>query len=79
MHRGTGPVCAVEHRFSRHVAGTLVLHGTAPDDLTIRMGSRVYRNDQLVSPAFDERELDIDPWAREETTRESAAAGCGSP
>ena len=64
MRSGTGPACAAEHRFSKHVAGTLVLHGEAPDQLTIRMGRRVYRNDRLVSPAFDEKELDIDPWAR---------------
>jgi hypothetical protein len=56
-------LCHAEHRFSKHVAGTLVLYGEAPDHLTIRMGSRVYRNDRLVSPAFDEKELDVDPWA----------------
>jgi hypothetical protein len=56
-------LCVADHRFTKHVAGTLVLYGEAPDGLTIRMGQRVYRGDRLVSPAFDERDLDMDPWA----------------
>ena len=67
--------CVAEHRFSKHQAGTLAIYGRAPGDLTIRMGSRVYRNDRLVEPAFDERVLDDDPWALKEARVEYVTCG----
>ncbi len=59
------PLCSLEHQVSKHRARTLKLYGTAPDDVTIRMGRRIYRNDTILFPAFDERVLDEDPWRLE--------------
>ena len=79
-------LCAMDHRFTKHIARRLVLHGEAPDNITVRMGSRTYRNDKLVYPRFDERVLDEDPWAISEarhkpepwTISEPAAAAHGA-
>ena len=57
-------LCAADHRFMKHTAGTLTFAGEAPDRLTARMGSRVYLNDRLIEPALSETTLDEDPWSR---------------
>ena len=59
----------MDHRFTKHIAGTLVLYGEAPGNITVSMGSTTYRNDGLVHSRFDERVLDEDPWAVSETWR----------
>ncbi|HET6373799.1 MAG TPA: HNH endonuclease signature motif containing protein, partial [Candidatus Polarisedimenticolia bacterium] len=41
-------LCAADHRYMKHQAGTLVLIGEAPRGITVRMGERVYRNDRLI-------------------------------
>ncbi len=61
-HENMGALCAADHRFIKHTAGTLTLSGMAPDNVTARMGSRVYFNDNLIEPALDEALLDEDPW-----------------
>jgi len=55
-------LCAADHRFMKHTAGTLVLSGEAPDRVTARVGSRAYLNDHLIEPALNEAALDEDPW-----------------
>jgi hypothetical protein len=55
-------LCAADHRFTKHTAGTLVLSGEAPDEVMVRMGSRTYLNDRLVEPSLEEALLDEDPW-----------------
>ena len=57
-------LCAADHRFMKHTAGTLTFTGEAPDRLTARMGSRVYLNDRLIEPALSETTLDEDPWSQ---------------
>ncbi len=61
-HENMIALCAADHRFMKHTAGTLSLSGMAPDHVTVRMGSRVYLNDHLIEPALDEAVLDEDPW-----------------
>ncbi|MCI0574060.1 MAG: HNH endonuclease [Myxococcaceae bacterium] len=56
-------LCAADHRYGKHTVGRLRLHGRAPHDLIVRMGSRVYRKDTLISPPLDEGALAEDPWA----------------
>ena len=65
-------LCAADHRFMKHQAGTLKFSGDAPDGVTARMGSRTYFNDRLVDPAFDEAMLEGDPWV---PARRRRAAG----
>ncbi len=55
-------LCVAHHRYHKHVLGSLVLSGEAPDALTVKMGSRLYHKDELLYPKFDEAELDSDPW-----------------
>jgi hypothetical protein len=55
-------LCGMEHRFTKHQLGRLVLHGEAPDNLTVRMGDRLYRKDRWLNPDFGEEALDEDPW-----------------
>jgi hypothetical protein len=69
-HENMVSLCAADHRFMKHSAGTLVLSGQAPDRATVRMGSRVYVNDHLIEPAFEEACLDEDSWT---TPREAAS------
>ena len=61
-HDNMVSLCAADHRFMKHAAGTLALSGLAPDWVTVKMGSRRYLNDHLIEPAFDEAVLDQDPW-----------------
>ena len=61
-HENMVSLCAADHRFMKHMAGTLVLSGEAPDRVTVRMGTRVYLNDHLIEPAMNEAHLDEDPW-----------------
>ena len=55
-------LCVAHHRYLKHVLGSLVLSGEAPDALRVEMGSRLYQKDELLYPKFDEAELDNDPW-----------------
>ncbi len=74
-------LCSLEHQVSKHRARTLAFSGKAPDDVTIKMGRRIYHNDTIIFPVFDERVLDEDPWrqARGEPPRAaSERAGAGA-
>jgi hypothetical protein len=55
-------LCAADHRFMKHTAGTLSLWGEAPDRVSVKMGSRAYLNDHLIEPAVDEAVFEEDPW-----------------
>jgi hypothetical protein len=55
-------LCAADHRYGKHATGRLRLHGRAPDDLIVRMASRLYRKDTLISPALAVDALAEDPW-----------------
>ena len=65
-HENMVSLCAADHRFMKHTAGTLALSGEAPDRVIARMGarmgSRLYMNDHLIEPAFEEACLDENPW-----------------
>ena len=66
------------HRFTKHIAGTLVLYGEAPGNITVRTGSKTYRADEPIDPAFDDRMLDKDPWAVSEPAAAIYAAATAS-
>ena len=74
-------LCAADHRFMKHTAGTLVISGMAPDRVRVRMGSRAYFNDDLIEPAFEEAHLDEDPWSRaqEAAPIDAATSTCPVP
>ena len=55
-------LCAAHHRYLKHEVGSLSVRGIAPDDLQVTMGDRVYRNDAIVVPAWQDETLDQDPW-----------------
>ena len=55
-------LCGPHHRHIKHEMGALALYGTAPDDLWVKMGERLYHKDRLVRPELDERMLNEDPW-----------------
>jgi len=59
-------LCALDHRFTKHEARSVRLWGEAPDRVFVRVGRRLYLNDRLVSPVFEDRILDEDPWAPED-------------
>ena len=61
-HENMVSLCAADHRFMKHTAGSLALSGEAPNRITVRMGSRAYYNDRLTEPALNEAHLDEDPW-----------------
>ncbi len=74
-HENMIALCAADHRFMKHTAGTLALSGMAPDRVTVRMGSRAYFNDCLIEPALNEALLDEDPWRPIGALTEYQAAG----